>query len=77
MMMVLPTTLCFGKAGVPDTFKPTAHVFYQDRVLDMIDGVPKWSGLDGQSEEIDEHEEHKVSHHKHGNGKGETVKARE
>ena len=77
MMMVLPTTISFGDAGVPDTFKPTAHVFYGSRVLDMIDGVPKWSGIDGKSDEIDEHEEHKVSHHKKGGGSGETVKARE
>ena len=33
MMMVLPTTIAFGDEGVPDTFKPTAHVFYGSRVL--------------------------------------------
>ncbi len=30
------------KVGLPDVFKPGCHIFYERRVLDMVDGVTKW-----------------------------------
>lgn len=40
-------------------------MFYPRRVLDINDGKPKWSGINGDSELIDDTpEEHKVEHKK-------------
>ncbi len=30
------------KVGLPDVFKPGCHIFYERRVLDVVDGVTKW-----------------------------------
>ena len=37
-------------SGTPThAFRPTCHIFYGMRVIDVIDGLPKWSGHKGQS----------------------------
>ena len=51
MIMTFPTAFDFPN-GVPESFKPQHHIFYGARVVDMPDGVPKWSGLDNASESI-------------------------
>jgi hypothetical protein len=34
---------------IPDAYRPNHHVFYDDRVVDVIDGLPKWKTvLEGQ-----------------------------
>ena len=38
--MLFPTTLNFDDHKVPDTFTPSAHIFYGSRVLDLMDGAP-------------------------------------
>ncbi|CAI7571506.1 unnamed protein product [Penicillium viridicatum] len=38
-----------------DIFKPTCHIFYKSRVLDLPDGLPKWSGMENSSERVDDH----------------------
>jgi len=43
MWLAFPTLFDFG-GKVPDSFKPSCHIFYGARVMDMNDGVPKWSG---------------------------------
>lgn len=30
------------KLGLPDVFKPGCHIFYERRVMDIIDGKTKW-----------------------------------
>ena len=32
-----------------DSVKPTAHIFYDTRVLDIRDEIPKWDGYEGES----------------------------
>ena len=49
--MTFPSAFDFP-AGVPESFKPQHHIFYGNRVVDMPDGVPKWSGLDNASDPI-------------------------
>jgi hypothetical protein len=45
MWLAFPTLFDFGQPPrVPDAFKPTCHIFYGMRVMDVIDGLPKWSG---------------------------------
>ena len=45
MWLAFPTLFDFGQGrGTPAAFKPTCHIFYGRRVLDISDHLPKWSG---------------------------------
>ena len=45
MWLAFPTLFDFGpETGTPETFKPTCHIFYHQRVIDICDNLPKWSG---------------------------------
>jgi hypothetical protein len=45
MWLAFPSLFDFGDAPtVPDSFKPTCHIFYGMRLIDMNDDLPKWSG---------------------------------
>ena len=45
MWLAFPTLFDFGAPPrVPATFKPKCHSFYDARVMDIIDDLPKWSG---------------------------------
>jgi hypothetical protein len=45
MWLAFPTLFDFGaRHAVPQAFKPTWHIFYSRRVMDVNDGLPKWSG---------------------------------
>lgn len=45
MWLAFPSLFDFGHASsVPAPFKPTCHIFYSLRVMDIDDGLPKWSG---------------------------------
>ena len=45
MWLAFPPLFDFGTPPkVPDTFKPTCHIFYAMRVVEMNDDLPKWSG---------------------------------
>ena len=35
-----------------DELRPTAHMFYGTRLLDIEDGLGKWEGYEGKSEKI-------------------------
>lgn len=50
MWLAFPTLFDFGvPPEVPDAFKPTCHIFYRMRVMDIADGLPKWSGHKNKS----------------------------
>lgn len=50
MWLAFPTLFDFGEPPrVPEAFRPTCHIFYGMRVLDVDDGLPKWSGHKEQS----------------------------
>jgi hypothetical protein len=50
MWLAFPTLFDFGiPAKVPEAFQPTCHIFYSMRVMDIADGLPKWSGHKGES----------------------------
>ncbi|KAJ5688794.1 hypothetical protein N7462_003186 [Penicillium macrosclerotiorum] len=38
-----------------EAFKPTCHIFYEQRMIDIPDGAPKWSGMDKVSQLLDDH----------------------
>lgn len=31
------------------------HIFYRSRTLDLPDGLPKWSGMENASDQMDDH----------------------
>lgn len=43
MWLAFPELFDFGRV-VPESFKPTCHIFYGLRVADYQDDLPKWSG---------------------------------
>jgi len=50
MWLAFPTLFDFGTPPqVPESFRPTCHIFYEMRVMDVDDGLPKWSGHKGRS----------------------------
>ncbi len=50
MWLAFPTLFDFGQPPrVPEAFRPTCHIFYGSRVMDVVDGLPKWSGHKGRS----------------------------
>lgn len=50
MWLAFPTLFDFGTPPqVPEAFKPTCHIFYGMRVMEIVDELPKWSGHKGRS----------------------------
>jgi hypothetical protein len=43
MTVVYPMTL--AGAEDPSAFKPSFHIFYDERVMDLADGLPKFAAL--------------------------------
>ncbi len=53
MWLSFPELFNFGHHDkVPDSFKPTCHIFYATRVIDFRDDLPKWSGHKNNSSQI-------------------------
>jgi hypothetical protein len=53
MWLAFPTLFDFGTPpNVPNKFKPTCHVFYTQRVIDINDHLPKWSGHKNKSMQL-------------------------
>lgn len=51
MWLAFPSLFDFGdKSNIPSRFKPTCHIFYGSRVIDIDDELPKWSGHKDHSE---------------------------
>jgi hypothetical protein len=45
MWLAFPALFDFGvPPRVPDAFRPSCHIFYAMRVMDIADELPKWSG---------------------------------
>ena len=45
MWLAFPALFDFGsREKVPQAFKPTCHIFYGTRVVDLSDDLPKWTG---------------------------------
>jgi len=53
MWLAFPSLFDFGHPSkVPAAFRPTCHIFYGLRVVDLNDGLPKWSGHKNHSERL-------------------------
>lgn len=57
---MFPTLIKFKSEEEKKRFAVTCHMFYEKRVLDVRDGLPKWSGLSGKSELIEDSPEEEV-----------------
>ena len=54
MWLAFPSLFNFGGVSkVPTKFKPTCHIFYGMRVIDINDDLPKWFGHKNQSPKFD------------------------
>lgn len=54
MLMMFPPLFKFDRNKIPDKFRPTDHIFYGQRMVDINDGKPKWEGHKDDSKRIDE-----------------------
>jgi hypothetical protein len=53
MWLAFPSLFDFGgRSSIPEAFKPTCHIFYGSRVMDMYDDLPKWAGHKNHSERL-------------------------
>jgi len=49
MILLFPSLIHFKNDEEKLNFKPRCHMFYGQRVIDIPDGLPKWTGLDETS----------------------------
>ncbi|KAL7933171.1 Mss4-like protein [Trichoderma chlorosporum] len=54
MVLLFPTLLSFESTAQRKNFDAQCHLFYPQRVVDILDGKPKWAGLDDKSDLVDE-----------------------
>ncbi|TDZ47451.1 hypothetical protein CTRI78_v008562 [Colletotrichum trifolii] len=54
MVLLFPGLLKFEEGQKRKNFDIQMHIFYEQRVVDLPDGKPKWSRLDEKSEQMDE-----------------------
>ncbi|MCP4374101.1 MAG: GFA family protein, partial [Deltaproteobacteria bacterium] len=53
MWLAFPSLFDFGGTSkVPEKFKPTCHIFYGMRIIDIADDLPKWSGHKEKSQRV-------------------------
>ena len=54
MILLFPTLIKFKSEEEKKRFKPKMHMFYSQRVIDIPDGLPKWSGINKKSDLIED-----------------------
>ncbi|KAH6893219.1 hypothetical protein B0T10DRAFT_592168 [Thelonectria olida] len=54
MALMFPTLLKLDGGSLRRNFEIQCHIFYPQRVVNIPDGKPKWTGLDGKSELMEE-----------------------
>ncbi|PNS16537.1 hypothetical protein CAC42_271 [Sphaceloma murrayae] len=54
MILLFPTLIHFKTEQEKANFKPQMHMFYGERVVDIPDGLPKWSGLNNESDLLED-----------------------
>jgi hypothetical protein len=60
MILLFPSLVHLKTAEDKAYFKPRCHMFYGQRVMDIPDGLPKWSGLSGESDLIEDSPKEKI-----------------
>lgn len=54
MVLLFPSLIHFKNDHDKEFFKPRCHMFYKERVIDVPDGLPKWSGMKDKSDLIED-----------------------
>jgi len=54
MVLLFPSLIHFKNEADKELFKPKCHMFYKERVVDVPDGLPKWSGMKDESDLIED-----------------------
>ncbi|KAG8628056.1 hypothetical protein KVT40_003929 [Elsinoe batatas] len=54
MILLFPSLVHLKTKEAKDKFKPRLHMFYGQRVMDIPDGLPKWSGINEESDLIED-----------------------
>jgi len=54
MILLFPSLINFKSPEDRALFKPRCHMFYGQRVMDIPDGLPKWTGLNDLSDLIED-----------------------
>jgi hypothetical protein len=54
MILLFPSLIHLKSDEDKIAFKPRCHMFYGQRVMDIPDGLPKWVGLSGESDLIED-----------------------
>ena len=50
MWLAFPELFDFGLPPVvPEAFRPSCHIFYESRLVDVADDLPKWAGHNNRS----------------------------
>ncbi|KAK0123863.1 hypothetical protein ONS95_008856 [Cadophora gregata] len=52
MILLFPGLIDFKDREERERFAPECHMFYENRVVDINDGLPKWSGMQNKSDLI-------------------------
>ncbi|KAI4135262.1 MAG: hypothetical protein LQ347_000833 [Umbilicaria vellea] len=75
MILLFPSLIHFKSKQDKENFAPTCHMFYGQRVVDIPDGKPKWTGINKESELIEdsppELKKRKREEAEHGEAKGD------
>ncbi|KAH8656531.1 Mss4-like protein, partial [Tricladium varicosporioides] len=53
IILLFPSLIKFKTKEEKKNFDPTCHMFYSKRLLDIPDGLPKWSGMQNDSDLIE------------------------
>ncbi|KZV68838.1 hypothetical protein PENSPDRAFT_581773 [Peniophora sp. CONT] len=54
MVLIFPSLVHLKTKEAKEAFKPRCHIFYSQRVVDVPDGLPKWSELNEKSDLIED-----------------------
>ncbi|KAK5126538.1 hypothetical protein LTR08_004666 [Meristemomyces frigidus] len=63
MILLFPSLVHLKTDQDKANFKPRCHMFYGQRVMDIPDGLPKWSGISGESDLIEDSPPEQVREH--------------
>lgn len=54
MILLFPSLIKFKSVKDKKNFDPTCHMFYSKRLVDIPDGLPKWSEMQNKSDLIED-----------------------
>lgn len=54
MILLFPSLVHINTPEARNKFRPRCHMFYGQRVIDIPDGLPKWTGLNQDSDLIED-----------------------